>query len=155
MYKAGCRLICFGVESGSTILRSLINRSDNLQHTMKTIDLARKHNIKITAFFMIGFPNEELTSIIDTFKCAYSINADRTDFNILYPLPGTSIYHDLKHRYGIQRIAWRNYRISNSQYPISSLGPLQLAILLKLLNLFFGAKAQARKALIRRHDIRA
>lgn len=66
MYKAGCKQICIGFESGSQKLLDAVNRGVNLTNTKETIKMMNGVHIKLHADFIIGLPGENETTLMET-----------------------------------------------------------------------------------------
>lgn len=100
MKKAGCHTIMIGIESASNELINTHNKaiSADLQ-IHEVINKIKKHKIDIGGFFMIGFPEENKSSIESTIKLACSLNLDYASFNIVTPRFGTEFRQDvIKHK---------------------------------------------------------
>ena len=94
MKKAGCRLIHFGVESGSSrILRGTGKRIE-LAVIEKGIRMTQKAGIETACFFMFGFPGETLEEMGKTIAFAKRLNPTYASFHVATPYPGTSLHAD-------------------------------------------------------------
>ena len=92
MSRAGCRLIHFGVESGSEhILRNTKKRIE-LAAIQKGVRLTQQAGIDAACFFMFGFPGETPRDMEQTISFAESLNPTYASFHAVTPYPGTSIY---------------------------------------------------------------
>jgi hypothetical protein len=68
LYKSGCRLLMFGIESGSQrVLRSM-RKGTNFQHFRPILESCRKANIAVRLDFMLGFPGETKEDAQATFE---------------------------------------------------------------------------------------
>jgi anaerobic magnesium-protoporphyrin IX monomethyl ester cyclase len=144
MYKAGCRMIHIGVESGSQATRVIMNKACDLQEIGEKASLFRKHGIKLCSWFMIGFPQETLRDTLQTIRFAFSLRSDVVMFTLLYPLPGTDVYNYLKNKYRFSRISWADFEITRSPYPAGSLAPSSLFLLLKLIRFIIRLDTKTR-----------
>ena len=95
MYKAGCRWILFGIESGSPEMIKKIKKGIDLNLAKPTIDYCRKLGITVQASFIIGFPGETEKQIRQTVELAKQVSAGLPVLNILTVLPNSEIYFDL------------------------------------------------------------
>jgi len=91
MKRAGCRLIHYGVESGSSrILKDTQKRIDRdaiqggIRHTHEA-------GIETACFFMLGFPGETRSEMEETLRFARNLNPTYASFHAVTPYPGTAI----------------------------------------------------------------
>ena len=92
MYKAGCRWILFGIETGSQEMIRKIKKGTDLRLAKPTIDYCEKIGMTVQATFIIGFPGETAEDIKKTVDLALSLPASLPVLNILTPLPNSEIY---------------------------------------------------------------
>jgi len=131
MYKAGCRMIHMGIESGSPVTRKVMNKSGSLEEITEKVRVIQESGIKVCAWFMIGFPEETKEEMNKTISYAFSLGTSLVMFSICFPLPGTQVYSYIKEKYKFDRIDWANFDIYTSQYPVSNLSSIELTRLLK------------------------
>jgi len=99
--EAGAHLLRVGVESGNDyILKEVLNKGITVEQIKKAFNAARKNNIKIQAYNMVGLPGESPKEILGTIKLNAEIKADLSVVSIFYPYKGTYL-HDfcVKKRY--------------------------------------------------------
>lgn len=112
MVEAGCRHICWGIESGSEVMLKKIDKKISLSQIRNAYELSRKFsNIMSTgAFTMVGNPGETDKTIRDTVSFMDTIPiTDRPSTSILYILPGTLLYEGLKKDGQIEDMDWCRY----------------------------------------------
>ena len=98
MYKAGCRWILFGIESGDPEMIKIVKKGINIDLAKPTIDHCRKCGITVQASFIIGFPDETEEQIRSTIKLAKSLPSAMPVLNILTLLPNSEMYYEhIKH----------------------------------------------------------
>jgi anaerobic magnesium-protoporphyrin IX monomethyl ester cyclase len=91
MKGAGCRLIHFGVESGSNrVLKGTSKRIDP-EEIRQAVRLAREAGIETACFFMLGFPGELPSEMEETLIFAKELNPTYASFHMATPYPGTDI----------------------------------------------------------------
>ena len=98
MVLAGCKHICWGVETGSDIMLSKINKKITKQQIRNAFALCEKHIgvISVGAFMMVGNPGEDEQTIEETITFMNTIKlTDAPSTAVLYILPGTTLYNRL------------------------------------------------------------
>ena len=99
MKKAGCELLRFGIESGSSKIIHLIQKTNCTDWKDKTIRVfrdARKLKIGTLALFMLGIPAEAEEDIKESFNLLKVSNPDFIQVHFFTPYPGSDIYEELK-----------------------------------------------------------
>ncbi len=94
MKKSGCRLIQFGIETGSPRLQKLINKNLDLDKVADTIRAAFNHGIYTYGNFMIGLPTETADETVATIELAKRLDLDYAIFGIFAPLGGSEFYDE-------------------------------------------------------------
>ncbi|MDR1993955.1 MAG: B12-binding domain-containing radical SAM protein [Nitrososphaerota archaeon] len=95
MRKAGCRVIWFGVESGSPKVLNRISRNTTLEQVEEAFKLCRAQNIKTACSFMLGLPDETLKDMEQSLRFAKKIDPDYCQFNIFIAYPDSKLYNEL------------------------------------------------------------
>jgi len=101
MVAAGCRHICWGIESGSEEMLKVIDKKITLDQIRNAFELCRKHlgSISVGAFMMVGNQGESDKSITESISFINTLPlTDSPSTSILYVLPGTKLYEDLRSR---------------------------------------------------------
>jgi radical SAM superfamily enzyme YgiQ (UPF0313 family) len=110
MKKAGCFGVNVGVESGDPeILKNIAKRGLSIEKVKEVFQEAREIDLEITAFFMIGFPNETKESISKTFELVKEIRPKSAWFCAVTPYPGTELYELAKNKGWILTENLENY----------------------------------------------
>lgn len=96
MMKSGCRNLTFGVESGSDRILELIQKDIRVEDVLKAHKKALDLGFKVNYHFMIGFPEEKMSDIIETLKLLYLLLRDKNTKvygpSIYIPYPGTTLF---------------------------------------------------------------
>ncbi len=92
MYKAGCRLVSIGIESGSQEILDNIGKKITLEDIRNTIKILKKNKIKIYNYFVIGLPWETEKTVEETIKFAIELDSNFISFYTATPLPGTRFF---------------------------------------------------------------
>lgn len=110
MYRAGCRVVAFGIEGGAE--RVLREKKIDVQKAKKLIDYGKRLGMEVDTFFIFGHPNETLPEMLKTVQLAAYLNPTLAAFGIMTPYPGTEIYELARQgKAGYQLIAktWNDY----------------------------------------------
>jgi len=92
MRKAGCRMIHFGVETGSEKVLNTIDKKIKLSQIEEGIAMTKRAGIEAACFFMFGFPGETHEDMEATIQFARKLNPTYASFHIASPYPGTRLY---------------------------------------------------------------
>lgn len=95
MYRAGCRSIFFGVETGSARMQKAIDKKLDLAQAQENLDLCENLGIGTTVSFIGGFPQEtpdDLRATVRMFMRAAAHENSNPQFNLLAPLARTPLH---------------------------------------------------------------
>ena len=99
MVRAGCRLMYFGIESGTQKVLDYYDKRITPEQSEKAVANARKAGVDlIIGSFIIGAPYETRRDIRRTLDFASRLNLDIPQINILGVYPGSSIWDEFKER---------------------------------------------------------
>lgn len=98
MKEAGCDRIFFGIESGNDQILKLIGKKITVEAARKAVESAHSVGIRAGGFFILCYPGETNTTVLDTIRFATSLPLDYLSFTVPYPLPGTALYNRVKSR---------------------------------------------------------
>lgn len=93
MYKAGCRLVSIGSESGSQFILDKIGKNITLNEIRDTVKAFKNAKIKIYNYFVLGLPWEDEETAAATIDFAIELDTDFVSFYTATPLPGTRYYN--------------------------------------------------------------
>ncbi len=93
MYKAGCRLVSIGSESGSQFILDKIGKNITLNDIRDTVKAFKNAKIKIYNYFVLGLPWEDEETAHATIDFAIELDTDFVSFYTATPLPGTRFYN--------------------------------------------------------------
>jgi anaerobic magnesium-protoporphyrin IX monomethyl ester cyclase len=98
--ESGCRIVKFGLESGSDrIRRNVLNRYMTNDHIARAFGVAHEFGLHTSAFVMIGLPNEREEDLMETVKLLARIQPGRFRWSLFFPFVGTKAY-DIAERAG-------------------------------------------------------
>jgi len=93
LQRANFRFVNIGLESGSDrIRREILGRSYSNDDIVNAVRIARRHNLKISLFNLIGVPGETLSDFRETVKINRICKPDWHFTSIFFPYPGTDLY---------------------------------------------------------------
>jgi len=93
MKKAGCRLLCVGVESGNQEILDRIGKSLTLAQIESFFSASKKAGIIVHGCFMVGNPGETHETMAQTLKFAKKLKPDTAQFFPIMVYPGTKTYN--------------------------------------------------------------
>jgi len=99
LIRSGCKVLQFGIESGSKKILEMINKRININDVIDINKRLSNYPISIRYNFMIGFPKETDKDLADTFKLMKKLSKDNQNveppfLNIYTPYPGTQLYNE-------------------------------------------------------------
>lgn len=91
MAESGCKRIAFGIESGSPEVFKMIGKGESLEKIEEAVRLAKKYNIWIQGFFIIGLPGDTFKRELESINFAKKIGLDSAAFGMAIPYPETRL----------------------------------------------------------------
>ena len=114
MYKAGCRRLRYGVESGDQEILSLMKKGITLKQVEDAFKWTKKAKIEAFAYFMIGYRNETEETIKKTIKFAKKIKADMAMFTVATPLPNSEFYKIAQEEGYVEKDYWAKFTLGQT-----------------------------------------
>lgn len=108
MYEAGCRVLFFGVDSGSEETQKEIEKNLNLDGYREILMETIRRGIQPTCSFVLGFPEEgpeDLDATIELGLWSLKAGAKDVQFHRLSPLSSTKIYREHANNLFLETIA--------------------------------------------------
>jgi radical SAM superfamily enzyme YgiQ (UPF0313 family) len=106
--KSGCRIVKFGLESGSDrIRRNVLGRYMSNAEIEKAFAAAHKYDLHTSAFLMIGLPCEEKRDLMDTVSLLAAIRPGRFRWSLFFPYIGTRAYEIAERQKAIDFERWK------------------------------------------------
>jgi anaerobic magnesium-protoporphyrin IX monomethyl ester cyclase len=96
MYKAGCRRVYFGIESGDDTILKLMNKKITAEQARHAVIAAHQAGLEVGAFFILFYPGETNQTVLNTLHFTTSLPLDYLGLTMPYPLPGTALYERVK-----------------------------------------------------------
>ena len=91
--NAGCKIVKFGLESGSdSIRRNVLHRYMTNKDIERAFAIAQKFGLHTSAFVMVGLPHEKKADIVETVDLLARIQPGRIRWSLFFPFIGTKSY---------------------------------------------------------------
>lgn len=94
MKKAGCKGVCYGIESGSAQILKKVNKVTTPEQNQRAIHIAKEAGLKVRCQVIVGLPGETWDTIEETAQLIRNTNADTWGVHIFVPLPGCNIWEN-------------------------------------------------------------
>src|SRR5262249_36521334 len=94
MYRAGCRRIHYGVESGVQRVIDRMKKRITLDQARRAVRLAKQAKMTVLTYFMFGNLDETVDDMEKTIDFAIELNADFAQFSVTIPYAGTEMYDE-------------------------------------------------------------
>ncbi|MFH1038819.1 MAG: radical SAM protein [PVC group bacterium] len=124
MERSGFYSLAVGIESGSDRILKLMKKNLTREVIREKIGLIKEcTKMRISGFFLIGYPGETEAEIAETISFARSLNLDLASFLITMPLPGSPLWDDYGKR-DYNEINWEDFIPSRAVPGVSDIpGP--------------------------------
>lgn len=121
MKKAGCRMVGFGIESGSAEVLQKIGKKISLEQARQAVSACTKAGLRTQCTFIVGFPFDTEQTMALTYKMAKRINPTIAIFFPLTPYPGTKVFCEFMDQKMVPKNVkeWENYLMTDSNCGIS------------------------------------
>lgn len=99
MKHAGAFSCSIGIETANEEYRErVLKRTLRDDTTRLAFDLMRKNGIKTHAFIMMGLPDQTKEIMLETYRLLQELQPDTAQATTFFPLPGTSLYEEVRER---------------------------------------------------------
>ena len=126
MYLAGCRNICFGVESGDPLVRKRIGKGISDTQIQNAHKWAKEAGLIVSSFFMVGNLGESWESIKQTIDLAKELQSDHPSCTIATPYPDTQFMKEAERNGWLITKDWDKYitspHLDQDYTPVSTNG---------------------------------
>ncbi|NQU45244.1 radical SAM protein, partial [bacterium] len=114
MKRANCRMISYGVESGSQAILDASRKGITLEQCERAIRLTREAGIPCMAYFIIGLPGETRDTAEESIRFAKRIKPDYVNFHVATPFPGTDFYDEAVRNGWLTSSNWSDFEEQGS-----------------------------------------
>lgn len=101
MQEAGCKGICYGIESGSDLILNRMNKGTDKQTNLRAIQIAKEAGLKVRAQIIVGFPGETWHTVLETGRFIEEAPADVWGLHYFVPYPGSDVWENPE-KYGVE-----------------------------------------------------
>ncbi len=118
---AGCKMVNFGIESGSPEVLKMIGKKISLDKAVEAIKACKKAGLRTQCTFIVGFPIDTEITMDMTYKIAKKIDPTIAIFFPLTPYPGTKLYNEFLDSSMVPHSVaeWQNYIVHDNRSGIS------------------------------------
>jgi radical SAM superfamily enzyme YgiQ (UPF0313 family) len=104
LYRAGCREIAFGIESGSQKILDAAGKGTTVEEGRDAIQYAKEVGLITRVYLMFGFPGEDERTVDETMQFIEETDPDQHILFTFVPLPGTLVW-EKPELYGITKLS--------------------------------------------------
>jgi radical SAM superfamily enzyme YgiQ (UPF0313 family) len=121
MKRAGCKMVGFGIESGSPEILKKIKKKISIQKAIEAIHACTEAGMRTQCTFIVGFPFDTQKTMEMTLEAAKKINPTLAIFFPLTPYPGTEIFDNFLNKELRPRDveSWANYIVTSNNSGVS------------------------------------
>jgi len=117
MERSGCYSFAVGIESGTQHVLDHIKKHLSLATIEEKIRLVKRVTaIRVTGFFILGYPMETRQDMEETIALSMKLPIDRANFFNFTPFPGSEIYERLRADGSMPPVNLDNLYIHNISY---------------------------------------
>lgn len=150
MEQAGCYSMAIGIESGSDRILKAMNKKLTVREVREQVYLIKRHSkIRLTGFFIVGYPEEEVADGEATIHLAMTLPIDRANFFNFLPLPGTWIFDQLRAEGRLTKLNFDDLYIHDFPFEHPKLTRKQWQGLIRKANIKFHARFRILAGILR------
>ncbi len=109
MHSAGCQIVCFGIESGSERIRSIINKAIPNETYIRVFRDCKEIGMRTLAFFMLGFPTETREDIYKTVQFTKKLNPNHICISLTTIMPGSYLHTESINKGLLNKDYWKRF----------------------------------------------
>lgn len=110
--KAGCRMVSFGVETGSDEGLKVLEKGITVKKIREVFQWCRELKIKTIADFMIGLPSEKTKEdVLSNIDFLIELNPDYAQVGVLCLYPHTELFHQAVKKGLIEDNRWEGFSL--------------------------------------------
>ena len=135
MGESGCHYVIAAFESGNPrVLKEVVRKPLNLEKAVSICNAIRRHGIHLSGFFVVGFPDESLEEIRDTFRFAARCGLHMANFSYATPLPSTALWEQAEREnlfvdgFSLEEISYERPSLRSKNWTTDELQSLVLSL---------------------------
>ena len=109
MKKAGCHTVYIGFESVNPGSLDAMKKKQTVADLVQAARVLRRNGIHIHGMFVLGFDQDDWTTVRKTVRFAKKARLSTTQFLILTPLPGSEFYNRMQAEHRLRFRDWALY----------------------------------------------
>ena len=109
MRQAGCKMISYGLESGSQAVLDACKKGISLEQSERAIRLTREAGIPSMGYFILGLPGETRETVRESVAFAKRVAPDYVNFHIATPFPGTELFEQAVANKWLTSTDWNDF----------------------------------------------
>ena len=109
MREAGCRRVCFGIESGNDATLKNLRKNFTVADVKNACGMAREAGLEVDGMFMLGLPDEPPKAAENTIHLACNLGLRFAILNLFVPYPGCDLYDELSKSGKVNYQKWSDF----------------------------------------------
>lgn len=93
MWRAGCRYVVLGIETGNQRVNDLMKKGTTLQAAEECCSVLRRTGMPFMNSFIVGNEGDTEETVLETIAFAQKLKASISAFHMLIPYPGTPLFN--------------------------------------------------------------
>jgi len=135
MKQAGCQILGYGVEAGTTKALRVLNKRFTLTEVRRAFRLTKKVGLDILAYFMVGTYGETREDVLKTINFAIELDPTYAHIMTTTPMPGSAMYAENKETIWVDD--WSDFYFYNAIVDTKQLSHQEIKKLHRLFHLKF------------------
>lgn len=115
-----------GIENLNQETLDALGKNETIDQIVSAVKQLKKMNMFAVGYYMIGFPEETVSSIKRDIKKVAKLKLDITQLCVITPLPGTPLWEKTKQDYGIIDHDWHHYNAKHLVWNHPNITPEQM-----------------------------
>ena len=149
--NSGLKTLYYGVESGSQHILNLMKKGITLKQAEDAVKTAKKAGLEVLTSFILGYPGETEEDMNNTIDFSIKLDPDYSQYSILTPFPGTTIYNELLEKDLIDNNNWDEYTVLKPVLKYDEMGLSKNIVERKLTMAYLKFYARPKYLLNHRH----